>query len=405
MRWFYCEPNSPEAAEKCAVMERIESWWSAFTERRDDLDAVFRGDGDWDLPGWMAENLQTVDSRLMWEFGPGVRNGGHRLVITPEIHHELRPLASAVIAAAPALEGWEFYEYRPPGTVADAQALAEARTGADISVLTVTTELTKPRQINVYYHLTSPDQDSEQFRNAAFVATETLLGEEVLDKWVGIIDVLPPATRQDHIFGFASNQKAAGPGLRLADLPAVVERHLADVQAKLPAQPWWEMIDNVPWTAYELRPQEAADYPGKQDLLTCLSAFPDFHEALFGGRPMYADCFSKFDEQFLFLKIDGSEGLEGSSFGDRSEIEDTLNAALHADACGCVIGGGTGLRYSYVDLAAVDVANTIEVVRRVGVNGGLPARSWIQFYDPSMAGEWVGLTPTTPPPPMPGAGR
>jgi hypothetical protein len=31
---------------------------------------------------------------------------------------------------------------------------------------------------------------------------------------------------------------------------------------------------------------------------------------------------------------------------------------------------------------------------------GLPRRSWLLFYDPDLADEWLGIYPDTPAPPM-----
>jgi hypothetical protein len=61
------------------------------TELREHLESFFDNHAEWDLAGWMQQHLQGIDSRLMWEYGPGA-NRGHRLIITPEGEHHLRPL-------------------------------------------------------------------------------------------------------------------------------------------------------------------------------------------------------------------------------------------------------------------------------------------------------------------------
>ena len=89
----------------------IESWWKAFAGKTSDLSLLFQNKADWDLPGWMHTHLNAIDRRLLWEFGPGIPSG-HRLVITPETDHHLRPLVDQILAAAPKLPGWSFHPWR-----------------------------------------------------------------------------------------------------------------------------------------------------------------------------------------------------------------------------------------------------------------------------------------------------
>jgi hypothetical protein len=101
------------------------------------------------------------------------------------------------------------------------------------------------------------------------------------------------------------------------------------------------------------------------------------------------------------VKIDGSEGLDEEHFADKSEIEDALDEVLKPNQLGCQIGGGTGIRYSYIDLALVDLTQGIEAIRKRLQEGNLTKRSWIQFFDSDLAAEWIGVYDDSPPPPMP----
>src|ERR1043165_1465379 len=114
MRWFHYEPTDPtETAQHDKILQQIDAWWQQFASRTGDLNDVFAQRKQWDLPQWMHDHLQVIDERLMWEFGPGL-HGGHRLVITPEAAHHLRPLVRTILDRAPAIAGWEFYPYRLP---------------------------------------------------------------------------------------------------------------------------------------------------------------------------------------------------------------------------------------------------------------------------------------------------
>jgi hypothetical protein len=86
-------------------------------------------------------------------------------------------------------------------------------------------------------------------------------------------------------------------------------------------------------------------------------------------------------------------------FADKSEIEDALTAVLTLGSLGAVIGGGTGLRYSYIDVALTDVERAVPVIRERLQRGRIGRRCWLQFYDDALAAEWVGLWPDSPEPP------
>ncbi len=81
-------------------------------------------------------------------------------------------------------------------------------------------------------------------------------------------------------------------------------------------------------------------------------------------------------------------------------MEEAISEALEKEKLGCAVGGGTGLRYSYVDLALTDLHRGTDVVRRVLQKSNLHKRSWLQFYDSALRDEWIGIYDDTPPPPM-----
>jgi hypothetical protein len=87
VRWIYFNDNTREAAEREAIVARIDAWWRAFEGKVDDLRAHFKGKARWDLPQWMDDNLHPIHPRIMWEYGPAVRVDGFRLVLTPESVH------------------------------------------------------------------------------------------------------------------------------------------------------------------------------------------------------------------------------------------------------------------------------------------------------------------------------
>jgi hypothetical protein len=402
MRWRFIDPtNLPETAEREAVISRIDSWWRQFQARTDELRALFSAKAKWELPEWMERHLQTIDSRLMWEFGPAVRGKGHRLVITPEAAHHLRPLVRAILERAPAIDGWEFYEHRLAEDLESTQMTVEARTGCDVSDFKVRASRGEQQRIDLCY--TSPaiaDPDDQTALNAAFVATETLLGEQLLNDWIGAIEITPTTQGK----GLKSLFRRRAPDLphflELDRLHETVNALIGSIRDQLPPHPHYKWVEGAEWTMWQLKPEQADDYCEQQDLFVAKSVNPLLWTAAHGGGIFSSERFSRCGETFCYVKLDGSQGLDEEGFADKSEIEDALDALLKPQDLGCHIGGGTGLRYSYIDLALTDADKGIQATRQRLQAGKVPRRSWIQFHDTDLAAEWVGVYDDSPPPPM-----
>src|SRR6266851_10072316 len=109
--WIFLNPQDRQAAAfQRDTMRKIDEWLLAFTRKADDMDALFRRRTEWDLHDWMHRHLGAVDERIMWEFG--LSENGHRLVLTPEMNRQLRPIVQTMLERAPKRPGWTFGPYR-----------------------------------------------------------------------------------------------------------------------------------------------------------------------------------------------------------------------------------------------------------------------------------------------------
>ncbi len=400
MRWRFIDPaDREECIERNATIAKIDAWWAEFRTMSERIRAQFSQKENWDLPEWMERHLQAIDSRLMWEFGPAVKGQGHRLVITPESEHHLRPLVQAILDRAPNLDGWEFYPYRLAEDAELAKSTVMGRTGRDIADFEARISVGDLRRLDLTF--TAPSiarSDDASALNAAFVAAESLLGEEVLDHWIGAIEVAPKP-RSGGLKGLLGKVAKASPGLLPLDrLRDTAESLIGSLVDQLPPNPHYERIEDAEWTLWELKPVQADDYPGQEDLLVGMSINPEQWVAVRSDRCFASQRFSRCGELFCYVKIDGSEGLGEGGFADRAEIEDALDEVLVPAQLGCHIGGGTGLRYSYIDLALTDPVRGIEAIRDRLRSGRIPLRTWILFFDDDLAAEWVGVYEETPPP-------
>lgn len=391
MRWiYYNKQDSAEVRAHDKVVRQIDAWWQEFSRKTDQLDALFRQDEQWDLADWMHRELQAIHPELMWEFGPAMRTHGHRLVITPEIQSELRPLADTIIERAPRIEGWEFYSYRLVESVEVALQTVEVRCDLDIKEVTVAVSTGENNRIDLAYRWKQLPSDDDQAFNGAFVATETLLGEELLDRWVGVINLVDDDTPVEQGQRF----------LPLDRLEPTFRSLVESMKSQLPAEPYSAMADDEQWAVLKLEPEEAKDYPERYDLMTSITCNPDLISATFSAAPFFSERYSRCKETFCYVKIDGTGDLSTMGFHDREDMEEAARIALEAQDTGALIGGGTGLRYSYIELALTDVDRGIAAIRRAMREGNVPKRSWVLFHDANLGAEWVGIYDDSPAPPM-----
>jgi hypothetical protein len=388
MRWYFHDPDDrDEAAARKRTLARIDRWWEAFDAKTAAIGALFTGKKQWDLPGWMNDTLQAIDPHLMWEFGPAVRTQGHRLVITPESRHHLRPLVRTVLDRAPDLPGWEFYPYRQPEDLERAGATVEGRTGGSLDGVTVELQIGAGNRIDLLFRSpATAGEDDAEARNVAFVAGESLLGERALDRWVGAIEVGPART--------------GGRAIPLRRLKETFDSLVDSLRDRLPAQPYVDREAGAEWALIELKPDRADDYPGTADLLVATARDVELWKATHHPTAFYSQRFSRCKETFAYVKMDGAHRRPGSQAEDRGAIEDALDAALARDGLGVHVGGGTGLRYSYIDLALTDLDRGVERTRKALQKLKVPELSWVLFFDADLGAEWVGVYPETPEPPV-----
>ena len=223
----------------------IGDWWKAFEKKVTDLDLLFSGEKEWDLPAWMHENLNPINAALMWEFGPGLK-GGHRLVITPESDFFLRPLAKQIVSQAPTINNWEFYTYRlPTQDLDDVLSAIEGRSNAKNLALGVSFERDTFNTVGIFVHFDKQSLlDKDLVDQQAFILVETLFGEEYLDKWVGFIEPV----------------ESVEPYITLEQAYSEFKIFVNHIRAELPEQPLYVSVPESNSAISVSTPEEQADY-------------------------------------------------------------------------------------------------------------------------------------------------
>lgn len=371
----------------------VAAWWEAFCRDEGHIKRCFSDEKSrevFSVPDWMIEHLGRIDERLMWEYGPALGEGD-RLVITPESHQELRPLVRYLLNTAPDLEGWEFYDYRLASSIETLSEFTDSRIGKiDWSSIRVKLEEGQFHEIDVLFAMPF-NKSKEECIDVQFILLEKVLGEEVLDKWVGVIDVVD-------VKDVDQGQTAFFPIEKLA---SKFKTKMASIKDRIP-QTYIGIGDQLNWLMYEMEPKEQDDYSGKSDIFVYRFIESDLFPLTFSyPESFYSERYARSGEIFIYLKMDGAaEDLNQEHFAAKSEIEDALEEVLGAQKIGAVIGSGTGLRYSYIDMLLCDPRKALSEIQRVLREGKLTKRSWILFHDADMRTEWIGVWDDAVAPPM-----
>lgn len=385
--WEFRRPFDPDwVAQHNEKLAAIEAWWKAFAEKAPDIDAQLSGKQAWDLAEWMDKHLQSIDSRLMWEYGPGLQ-GGRRLVITPGKDRQLHPLVVGLINRAPKCTGWEFYPTRRREPATSLESILAARSVRSLESASVAVSVGDLNRVDLTF--VSPDFEGPGdglAEEAALVATEVLLGEDRFYTWVGRIRVAKSVGAEQRLFP-------------LADLSSRVAIAASDIRDQHIPVPIHETDpEQLEWTFWNVDPNVQDDYAGQQDLVIGKSILPPMWQAARSGVLFSSDRYTTLPEFFIYVKVDSADGLAGSAFKSAGDLEAALDAALRNEKRGGVVGGGTGLRYLYVDLAVIAYEG-VRIVKNTLAEGKVPKRSWILFFDSTFENEWVGVYDDTPPPP------
>jgi len=390
MRIRHYDPKNAEEKKAHAKLEKaIDAWWKAFAKKVDAIGALFVNEGErWDLPEFMHHTLGAVDKRLMWEFGrPLGKSPLFRLVITPEHERELMPLSQLLFSRAPKMPKVELYDGRVPERIAMVDGTVKARLGDGMPETQVVVTPGEHLMIDLSFLMKGcKGPDDEDARAKAIVAAEVLLGEKMMVDHIGAITVGKP--------------KKSTKAIELRALRTTVQALAKKIDGALPSASCMARKAKAQWTLFKLEQAKtkAKDFPGQQDLFVAVTMIPDVWQATHATTPFRSRRFSSKHEVFVYIKIDGAKGLEGTAYEDREDIENDLAKALEPKL-GCVVGGGTGTRYSYVELALLNVPQAIPAIQKALIEGKITERAWILFHDSDLAAEWIGIYPKTPAPP------
>lgn len=387
MRWLFFDPaTKEERRRRTSAVEAIDRFWAAFAAKADAIDAQLSGaPATLDLAAFLAEHLRPIHEGLAWSTGPAVLGRGHRLVLGPARDEALRPLAATLIERAPALPRFELHAHRPAeGDLP--RVLERVTTALGLPVGGLRGRFTSGAGHRLDLAVTCPGLALEAVRAAGLVLADALLGELDAVTWVGAVTSHPPG--------------APGDWHEVDALAAAFERARARVLESLPPRPTHGTVDPSTWPLIKRTPVEAEDYPRQTDLVVAKTKYLEMWRAASSGQPFSSARFSRHGEVFCYLKLDRAE-VGAEEFPDKGLMEAAVETALSSERLGGYLGSGTGLRYSYLELALAkgEVPRAAATIKGILRRGRVPQRSWLLFHDDVWRDEWIGIWGEAPPPP------
>jgi hypothetical protein len=387
MRFSVPCAEGDEAREHQALAQRVEAAWR-------ELGPGCASGSDAAAQGSLEELLRRVHPALCGELLRD-RAGGRVAVVTPRERRSLRPLAAFVADRSPPLDGLSVVSHRPPDTFEAMVEVVRREHALDLGSAKVRAGFSRGHLLElVIYGAGFGGSLDERALLAAERAAEVLLGERVMDDWVGRVDAEPLVGRGS----LRVVQADAAQQLSLRELPESVGRAVEALAVGLPDLSSLGALREG-WVLFETEPEAATDYTAQDDVALAGSALPEMLKCFLEGAPFSSKRFVRGAVTIAYLKVDA----RGTPFEDRvaarAKLEDELAAALGARRLGAVVGNGLGLRYVYIDVALAPDPAALTLVRDVARAAGVSKRSWVLFCDSDLGEEWAGVWPETPTPP------
>ena len=210
-------------------MEAIEAFWEWWTDHGGAAlaEAIRTGEAT-DLPDQVTALFAAIHPQLQWQITPG-SHANHALTLSPDGDPELRGITEVWLRTGPEPEDtWEYHAARQPldGPVEAAGVIL------DPSEVVFTFEYDELyEQIDlVLDHDSLFEAHPDAALEAAFAAIEAIIGEDNIERWVGIVEISAEPIE----------------GRTLSELPSIISRFEPTITGDQ-----WEEIETTDVSGWE----------------------------------------------------------------------------------------------------------------------------------------------------------
>ncbi len=381
------DPDAPEFIRHCSFSlaypayagtfrERVETFWERFAQEEEELRRLI---GEKEMEGAMeltSELLRTAFSEAYFEIGCNGRQ--YELILTAEGMKQRLFRLEYWKKHAPdgLLDRWKFTVGRPQCPDPEKSVLRMFDTGVCGADAAVWPEVLDGGAVglNIYCEALMPlmEEDENKAYSLMAVLIDQCIGELSAIKNVGYLELLRTAEFSPEV----SDGDVRGP-VRLCDLQGFIDslRNKKDGEDGDggmtadggPVSDGEENPDAAQspcgcYTAYQMEP-ENGEYRLRGDVFIgstcCIPVLNEFY----GGRTDIVDENVRDGAVFGFLYYNNDKVPRSEMVPFRAAMEDEISAA--AAECGEVIGGATGVDYSYIDCICYDLGRFLEVAGEV----------------------------------------
>ena len=206
--------HSQNSVASPAELDAIEAFWAWWRARSDEFAETVNDGRSGELGALVSMYVDSLGAGLSWEMGPG-KASQHHLALSSAGNPELRVLTERWLSRAPKPdEHWEYYaaKQRSPGLPIGV-GIGGLRISFDEMRLGLTEDQTRQRVDLKAFHPQLFELDEKSRGIALYVFLDHLLGEDGVERWLGLVEVveeepgeaLDPAAAREALDGFAAS--------------------------------------------------------------------------------------------------------------------------------------------------------------------------------------------------------
>jgi hypothetical protein len=172
--------------------EAISTFWRWFSDNHHDVEALLDSDDTAELSLQINAQINLLSSQLAWEIGPGLVKP-YMLVFPTAGDRERKMAVGRIMEKAPWIERWEFHASRPTRPFQPEIQLPDRGLSLRTSDwhFAVRPSATSDRFDLQIYDDKLASFDERTALSAAFILLDAVLGEDIVERWIGNMKVLP----------------------------------------------------------------------------------------------------------------------------------------------------------------------------------------------------------------------
>jgi len=175
--------------------EAINAFWRWFSDHHRDVEAMLDRDDTAELSRQINAQIDHLSSQLAWEIGPGLVEP-YMFVFPTAGDSERKAAVGRIMEKAPKIERWEFHASRPTRPFQREVQLPDRGLSFQTSDWRFAL---KPSPQSDRFELQIFDDrlgsvEEKTALTAVFILLDAVLGEDMVERWIGNIKVLPASS-------------------------------------------------------------------------------------------------------------------------------------------------------------------------------------------------------------------